>query len=141
MHVWDSNSPFMCVVVTNCAVSIFELSSDIFFSLELIVVAGRMTLLSSFSLHAPTSSDIFLTPIRVISSIFSSTLHSISEAPILAALLLSGPIPLSSLFNELLFIASVTCCFLLLLVYTCLIGGFDIPSRQCEEKNDLRKQK
>jgi hypothetical protein len=105
-------------IVTSVRPTVSELPSDIFFS-ELIdiAVAGSVTLFSSSSLHAPTSS-------------FSSLSCSISEALIIiVALLLSCSIPLSSLFDGLLFIASsVTCCFLALLLNTCLIGGFDIPS-------------
>jgi hypothetical protein len=97
-------------IVTSVRPTVSELPSDIFFS-ELIdiAVAGSVTLFSSSSLHAPTS---------------------ISEALIIiVALLLSCSIPLSSLFDGILSIASsVTCCFLALLLNTCLIGGFDIPS-------------
>jgi hypothetical protein len=67
-------------------------------------------------------------------SFSSNILHPV-EAPVLVALLLlCGATSLSTLFDGLLFIASGTCCFLPLLLNTCLIGGFCIPSGKCQQK-------
>jgi hypothetical protein len=137
--ICDFSSPFVCAV-TDCALSVFELFSDIFFSLEF-VVALSVAPLSSFSVLASTSSDsLLVAPIGAISSVFSSLLCSISEAPIHGALLLSGRIPLPGLFDGLLFVDSVTCCFLPLLLKTYLIEGFGIPSEQCQPKKNVRKK-
>lgn len=133
--ICDFSSPFVCAV-TDCALSVFELFSDIFFSLEF-VVALSVAPLSSFSVLAPTSSDsLLVAPIGAISSVFSSLLCSISD--IHGALLLSGRIPLPGLFDGLLFVDSVTCCFLPLLLKTYLIEGFGIPSGQCQPKKNVR---